>query len=114
MLIDRQSGAAEALSSAGYKLHSVTTLTNLLDYYEKNGKVSADQIEIARKFIKQQHVKIYPIFRALLFRLNPEYAHKLTLSVMRLAGNIQTVNAVIRSIYSAPAHPVQAFGLDFR
>jgi uridine monophosphate synthetase len=52
VLIDRQSGAAEALSSAGYKLHSVTTLTNLLDYYEKNGKVSADQIEIARKFIK--------------------------------------------------------------
>ncbi|MFZ0532086.1 MAG: orotidine-5'-phosphate decarboxylase [Anaerolineales bacterium] len=52
VLIDRQSGAAEALSSAGYKLHSVTTLTNLLDYYKKNGKVSADQIEIARKFIK--------------------------------------------------------------
>jgi dihydroorotate dehydrogenase len=33
---------------------------------------------------------------------------------MRLAGNIQTVNAVIRSIYSAPAHPVQVFGLYFR
>jgi dihydroorotate dehydrogenase len=33
---------------------------------------------------------------------------------MRLAGNIQTVNAVIRSIYSAPGHPVQAFGLYFR
>jgi len=51
VLIDRQSGAAEALSKAGYKLHSVTTLTNLLDYYEKSGKVSIEQIEMARKFI---------------------------------------------------------------
>lgn len=51
VLIDRQSGAAEALSNAGYKLHSVTTLTNLLDYYEKSGRVPIEQIEMARKFI---------------------------------------------------------------
>ncbi len=51
VLIDRQSGASEALSQAGYKLHSVTTLTNLLDYYEKSGKVPREQIVIARQFI---------------------------------------------------------------
>jgi uridine monophosphate synthetase len=51
VLIDRQSGALEALSTAGYQLHSVTTLTNLLDYYEKSSKVPAEQIEIVRKFL---------------------------------------------------------------
>ncbi len=51
VLIDRQSGAAEALSTAGYKLHSVVTLSNLLDYYEKYNKVPAEQIENARRFI---------------------------------------------------------------
>ncbi len=51
VLIDRQSGAAEALSAAGYKLHSVMTLSNLLEYYEKNNKVSAEQIDKTRKFI---------------------------------------------------------------
>jgi len=51
VLIDRQSGAAEALSKAGYMLHSVTTLINLLDYYEKSGKISLEQIEMVRKFV---------------------------------------------------------------
>jgi uridine monophosphate synthetase len=51
VLIDRQSGAAEALSKAGYQLHSVTTLTNLLDYYEKSGKVPLEQIKMARNFV---------------------------------------------------------------
>ncbi len=51
VLIDRQSGAVEALSEAGYKLHSVTTLTNLLDCYEKSGKVPLEQIDMARKFV---------------------------------------------------------------
>jgi uridine monophosphate synthetase len=51
VLIDRQSGAAEALSSAGYQLHSVTTLTSLLDYYEKSNRVPAEQIDKVRKFL---------------------------------------------------------------
>lgn len=51
VLIDRQSGAAEALSKAGYQLHSVTKLTNLLDYYEKSNKVPLEQIEMVRKFL---------------------------------------------------------------
>ena len=37
----------------------------------------------------------------------------MTLSLMRLAGVIHPVNALIRTIYSAPDHPVQVFGLNF-
>ena len=51
VLIDRQSGADKALIDAGYKLHSVTTLTKLLDYYEMSGKVQINHIEDAREFI---------------------------------------------------------------
>jgi dihydroorotate dehydrogenase len=58
-------------------------------------------------------VKIYPLVRAILFQLNPECAHKLTLDAVRLAGVIRPINALLRSIYNAPSHPVQAFGLNF-
>jgi uridine monophosphate synthetase len=51
VLIDRQSSAAQALSSAGYQLYSVTTLTDLLDYYEKYNKVPSELIGLARKFL---------------------------------------------------------------
>jgi uridine monophosphate synthetase len=51
VLIDRQSGASETLAKAGYQLHSVMTLTELLDYYEQNHKVPGEQIALARQFI---------------------------------------------------------------
>ena len=53
VLIDRQSGAKEALAGGGYKLHSVTTLTNLLDHYEINGAVPKKQIVEAKAFISK-------------------------------------------------------------
>ncbi len=52
VLIDRQSGAFEALAKAGYKLHAVTTLTALLDYYEESEKVPAEKILMVREFLK--------------------------------------------------------------
>jgi uridine monophosphate synthetase len=52
VLIDRQSGALEALAQAGYRLHAVFTLTELLDYWAQTGQVPAGQIESARKFIR--------------------------------------------------------------
>lgn len=58
-------------------------------------------------------MKIYPLFRALLFQLDPERAHNLTLSAVRLAGEIWPVNALLQRIYSAPPRPVKAFGLSF-
>jgi uridine monophosphate synthetase len=53
VLIDRQSGADRALSNEGYKLHSITTLTNLLDYYEKSGKVDKKRIDEVREFLSK-------------------------------------------------------------
>jgi uridine monophosphate synthetase len=51
VLIDRQSGAAEALDEAGVHLHAVFTLTQLLDIWETVGAVPADQIAAARQFL---------------------------------------------------------------
>jgi uridine monophosphate synthetase len=53
VLIDRQSGADKALTNAGYKLHSVTTLSTLLDYYEMSGSVKKIHIKDARKFLSE-------------------------------------------------------------
>jgi dihydroorotate dehydrogenase len=58
-------------------------------------------------------VKFYPLFRALLFRLNPETAHKLTISLMQLTGDIHPINTFLRWIYAAPNQPVEVFGLKF-
>jgi uridine monophosphate synthetase len=52
VLIDRQSGAKESLEAAGYHLHAVLTITDLLDYWEKTGKVEQAKIEEARAFLK--------------------------------------------------------------
>ncbi len=51
VLIDRQSGAAQALAAKGFRLHTVFTLTQLLDYWEVTGKVPMEQIEAARQFL---------------------------------------------------------------
>lgn len=51
VLIDRQSGAGEALADAGYRLHAAATLTQLLDYWQGNRAVLPEQIAAARAFI---------------------------------------------------------------
>ena len=51
VLIDRQSGAAEALNQAGLKLHAVLTLTEMLAHWEQSGKVPQEQIQAAREFL---------------------------------------------------------------
>jgi uridine monophosphate synthetase len=52
VLIDRQSGAKESLAQAGYSLHAVLTITELLDTWEKTGKVEKDKIAGTRAFLK--------------------------------------------------------------
>ncbi len=54
VLVDRQSGAAEALQQAGIKLHAVLTLTRLIDYWEKINRIPAEQIQSVREFLKVQ------------------------------------------------------------
>ncbi len=51
VLVDRQSGAKESLEQAGYSMHAVLTISQLLDYWEKNGKVEKDKIEETRLFL---------------------------------------------------------------
>jgi uridine monophosphate synthetase len=53
VLVDRQSGAKESLSQAGYSLHAVLTISQLLEYWEKTGKVEKDKIEETRKFLEE-------------------------------------------------------------
>jgi len=56
---------------------------------------------------------VYKLLRPLLFKLDPEVAHHLTLQLIRLAG-IQPIDSVLRAVYSAPTSPVEAFGLTFK
>lgn len=53
VLVDRQSGAKESLEEAGFQLHAVLTITQLLDHWEANGRVDKDKIEETRKFLEQ-------------------------------------------------------------
>ncbi|MFT3890305.1 MAG: orotate phosphoribosyltransferase [Anaerolineales bacterium] len=52
VLVDRQSGAKESLAQAGYSMHTVLTITEMLDYWEENGKVDKDKITETRNFLK--------------------------------------------------------------
>lgn len=54
VLIDRCSGAREALAAAGYKLHAVMTLPRMLDHWAQTGRVPAEQIAAARAFLERQ------------------------------------------------------------
>ncbi len=51
VLIDRQSGAREALEQAGFHLHAVLTIREMLDHWEQSGAVSQPQITAARQFL---------------------------------------------------------------
>jgi dihydroorotate dehydrogenase len=56
---------------------------------------------------------MYSAIRPLLFRLDPENAHHLTLASIRLAGALPPVRALLRSMFAGPQKPVDAFGLTF-
>jgi len=53
VLVDRQSGAKESLEQAGYSLHAVLTIGQLLEHWEATGQVEKDKIEATREFLKQ-------------------------------------------------------------
>ena len=57
---------------------------------------------------------MYPFFRSLLFRLEPELAHQLTLQAIRVAGKFPPSYWVLRQLFKAPPQPVRAFGLNFK
>jgi uridine monophosphate synthetase len=51
VLVDRQSGAKESLAQAGYSMHAVLTIGQLLEYWEENGKVEKEKIAATREFL---------------------------------------------------------------
>jgi dihydroorotate dehydrogenase len=59
-------------------------------------------------------MNLYPPFRSLLFKLEPEVAHELTLQLIRVAGILPPVRWVLSAFFAAPHKPVEAFGLKFK
>jgi len=57
---------------------------------------------------------MYSCFRNLLFRLDPETAHQLTLHALRIAGNFPPSNWLLTQLYKTHNKPVQSFGLTFK
>jgi uridine monophosphate synthetase len=51
VLVDRQSGAKESLAEAGYAIHAVLTIREMLDHWEMTGKVEKEKIEATRAFL---------------------------------------------------------------
>ncbi|MCX6065939.1 MAG: orotate phosphoribosyltransferase [Chloroflexi bacterium] len=51
VLVDRQSGAKESLEQAGFHLHAVLTISEMLDYWETSGKVAKEKITATREFL---------------------------------------------------------------
>ncbi len=56
---------------------------------------------------------MYTLIRALLFHLEPELAHTITLRAISLAGGIPLVPGLLRRAYPGDEKPVNVFGLSF-
>jgi uridine monophosphate synthetase len=52
VLIDREQGAAEMLARAGYRLHAVASLSQLLDIWQAGGAISDAQSAEVRRFLQ--------------------------------------------------------------
>jgi len=57
---------------------------------------------------------MYKTVRSLLFRLDPETAHQLTLNAIRFAGNFPLSRWLLTQLFRPPTKPVEAFGLTFK
>jgi len=53
VLIDRESGASEALAASGYKLHAVMKMDDLVDYWGLRGRLSREQVNEVKRFIRR-------------------------------------------------------------
>ena len=53
VLIDRESGATEALERSGYRMHAVFTFHQLLNHWEAEGLVPQSQVDAARAFLSE-------------------------------------------------------------
>lgn len=56
---------------------------------------------------------LYRWLRPLLFRLDPESAHALSLNTMRMVGALPPLGGIVRGLFRADSRPVEVFGLRF-
>ncbi|KAM5152479.1 uridine 5'-monophosphate synthase [Mantella aurantiaca] len=56
VLVEREQGGRERLAERGIRLHSVSTLTQLLDLLQQLGKVDAETVENVRRFVRENKV----------------------------------------------------------
>ncbi|MEE6520960.1 hypothetical protein FKM82_018942 [Ascaphus truei] len=56
VLVDREQGGREKLAERGIRLHSVCTLTNLLQTLHEQEKIDAGTVQKVREFIRQNNV----------------------------------------------------------
>ncbi len=57
---------------------------------------------------------MYSSIRPLLFRLDPERAHALTLHALRITGEIAPLRWLLAQQFKAPPNPMNVFGLTFK
>jgi uridine monophosphate synthetase len=53
VLVDRRMAQSDSLEEAGYRLHSVFTLEDLLQHWESTGKISNQRCEEVREFLRR-------------------------------------------------------------
>jgi len=51
VLIDREGGGKERLARAGYRLHAIFRLGELIDHWERRGSINASQAAAVREFL---------------------------------------------------------------
>ena len=56
VLIDREQGARESLAQAGYRLHAVCTLRQLLEAWRRNGAITTEQFDSVTNFLNADQV----------------------------------------------------------
>jgi dihydroorotate dehydrogenase len=57
---------------------------------------------------------MYQLLRPFFFQLDPERAHNLTLTILRVAGSSSVLRAIVNRIFTPKKHkPVHVFGLTF-
>lgn len=55
VLVDRQSGAKESLAEAGYAMHAVLRIREMLNHWEEVGRVAKEKIEATREFLSESN-----------------------------------------------------------
>ena len=53
VFIDRESGASEDLSAAGFQMHAVYTLSQLLEIWFSANQISAQQLKQVEEFLRE-------------------------------------------------------------